>query len=198
MMASRGQEETKILRENLESQLERLIQQLADLEEVKDELDQSEYNDTKEETLEQLKEFNERLSKIMSGNMTLVDELGSMQLATQAAISEAFSTPEVIRMFARREPGQLKQRLAERERDYKLGHIHESQFKNDKKEILTALRQLGEKLTIEEIKFLDEEINNQRGKNFEKVTENSDNMEAVIKQATKQVNLGRPTANMPG
>lgn len=81
-MASRGQEETKILRENLESQLERLIQQLADLEEVKDELEQSEYNDTKEETLEQLKEFNERLSKIMSGNMTLVDELGSMQLVS--------------------------------------------------------------------------------------------------------------------
>lgn len=52
--------------------------------------------------------------------------------AIQTAISEAFSTPEVIRMFAKREPGQLKQRLAERERDFKLGHIHESQFKNDK------------------------------------------------------------------
>lgn len=81
-MGSRGQAETQKLRENLESQLERLIQQLADLEEVKDELDVSEYNDTKEETVEQLKEFNERLSKMMSGNMTLVDQLGLMQLVS--------------------------------------------------------------------------------------------------------------------
>ena len=131
-MGSRGQEETLKLKENLESQLERLIQQLADLEEVRDELDPSEYNDTKEETLEQLKEFNDRLSKMISGNMTLVDQLGLMQLATQAAISEAFSTPEVIRMFARREPGQLRQRLSERERDFKLGQIGNSQFTKDK------------------------------------------------------------------
>jgi len=31
--------------------------------------------------------------------------------ATQAAISEAFKTPEVIRMFAKKQPGQLRQRL---------------------------------------------------------------------------------------
>ncbi len=45
--------------------------------------------------------------------MTLVNELNRMQLAIQAAISEAFKTPEVIRMFARKQPGQLRNRLAE-------------------------------------------------------------------------------------
>lgn len=45
--------------------------------------------------------------------MTLVNELNRMQLAIQAAISEAFKTPEVIRMFAKKQPGQLRQRLAE-------------------------------------------------------------------------------------
>lgn len=79
-MGSRGQEETEKLKQNLESQLERLVQQLADLEEVRDELEPSEYSSTKEETLEQLKEFNERLSKMKSGNMTLVDQLDHMQL----------------------------------------------------------------------------------------------------------------------
>ena len=39
--------------------------------------------------------------------------------ATQAAISEAFKTPEVIRMFAKKQPGQLRQRL----NDVKLTHI---------------------------------------------------------------------------
>jgi hypothetical protein len=33
--------------------------------------------------------------------------------AIQAAISEAFKTPEVIRMFAKKQPGQLRDRLAE-------------------------------------------------------------------------------------
>ena len=33
--------------------------------------------------------------------------------AIQAAISEAFKTPEVIRLFAKKQPGQLRQRLTE-------------------------------------------------------------------------------------
>ena len=47
------------------------------------------------------------------GDMTLMDELSSMKLAVRAAISEAFKTPEVIRMFASRRPGDLRQKLIE-------------------------------------------------------------------------------------
>jgi hypothetical protein len=46
----------------------------------RDELSPEEYKEAKEETVEQLKEFNESLQKMMSGNMTLVDDLGAMQL----------------------------------------------------------------------------------------------------------------------
>ena len=42
-----------------------------------------------------------------------MDELSSMKLAVRAAISEAFKTPEVIRMFASRRPGDLRQKLVE-------------------------------------------------------------------------------------
>lgn len=45
-------------------------------------LDQSEYEETKNETMEQLREFNDSLSKMISGDMTLVDQLGSMQLVS--------------------------------------------------------------------------------------------------------------------
>lgn len=76
-------------------------------------LDADEYEETKTETLEQLKEFNASLAKMKGGDMTLVNELNRMQLAIQAAISEAFKTPEVIRMFAKKQPGQLRQRLGE-------------------------------------------------------------------------------------
>lgn len=33
--------------------------------------------------------------------------------AIQAAISQAFKTPEVIRLFAKKQPGQLRTRLGE-------------------------------------------------------------------------------------
>lgn len=42
-MASRGAKETDKLRQNLEEQLERLMAQLRDLEEMRDELDDEEY-----------------------------------------------------------------------------------------------------------------------------------------------------------
>ncbi|KAK6617442.1 hypothetical protein RUM43_014451 [Polyplax serrata] len=197
-MGSRGQEETEKLKQNLESQLERLVQQLADLEEVRDELEPSEYSSTKEETLEQLKEFNERLSKMKSGNMTLVDQLDHMQLAIQAAISEAFSTPEVIRMFSRREPKQLRQRLFENERDFKLGKLQEMQFHKCKREVLNALKQLGENLTDDEIKFLCQD-SQAKQTGFEKITEDSGNVEAVVKQLAKEVQyLNKAPAHVPG
>ena len=79
----------------------------------RDDLDADEYEETKRETLEQLKEFNESLTKMKGGDMTLVNEVNRMQLAIQAAISEAFKTPEVIRLFAKKQPGQLRQRLSE-------------------------------------------------------------------------------------
>lgn len=46
----------------------------------REELDDEEYEETKKETLEQLSEFNDSLKKIMTGDMTLVDELSGMQL----------------------------------------------------------------------------------------------------------------------
>ena len=45
--------------------------------------------------------------------MTLIDELSTMKLAVRAAISEAFKTPEVIRMFAAKRPGDLRQKLVQ-------------------------------------------------------------------------------------
>ncbi|XP_013969395.1 protein LZIC isoform X8 [Canis lupus familiaris] len=153
-MASRGKTETSKLKQNLEEQLDRLMQQLQDLEECREELDADEYEETKKETLEQLSEFNDSLKKIMSGNMTLVDELSGMQLAIQAAISQAFKTPEVIRLFAKKQPGQLRTRLAEMDRDLMVGKLERGLYTQQKVEILTALRKLGEKLTADDEAFL--------------------------------------------
>uniref|UniRef100_A0A087X7B2 Leucine zipper and CTNNBIP1 domain containing n=1 Tax=Poecilia formosa TaxID=48698 RepID=A0A087X7B2_POEFO len=171
-MASRGKSETSKLKQNMEEQLDRLMQQLQDLEECsREDLDEEEYEETKKETLEQLEEFNESLKKIMTGDMTLVDELGGMQLAIQAAISQAFKTPEVIRLFAKKQPGQLRTRLAEMDRDVMVGKMSRDVHTQQKMEILTALRKLGEKLTPEDDTFLAENATATLSQ-FEKVTAN--------------------------
>ncbi|OQR72835.1 protein LZIC-like [Tropilaelaps mercedesae] len=107
---SRGAVATSQLKAKLEEQLGRLVDQLADLEQERQDLDEEEYQETKEDTLEQLKEFQKSLNKMLKGDMTLVDSFSRLQLAIQAAISNAFQTPEIIRLFAKQQPQQLRLR----------------------------------------------------------------------------------------
>ncbi|KAL9971081.1 hypothetical protein ACROYT_G023567 [Oculina patagonica] len=185
-MTSRGQSETQKLKQNLGEQLDRLVAQLADLEECKEDLDEDEYEETKKETLEQLKEFKDTLDKFAAGNVTLVDEISSMQLAIQAAISEAFKTPEVIRLFAKKQPGQLRQRLAEMQRDLKTGHLSQAAYTQQAVEILTALKKLGEQLKPQEAEFLAVNTNAALS-TFEKVSENMGSGDKLLKVAGSQV-----------
>lgn len=185
-MTSRGQTETQKLKQNLEEQLDRLVAQLSDLEECKEDLDEDEYEETKKETVEQLKEFKETLEKFAAGNVTLVDEISSMQLAIQAAISEAFKTPEVIRLFAKKQPGQLRQRLAEMQRDLKTGHLSQAAYTQQAVEILTALKKLGEQLKPQEAEFLAENTNAALS-SFEKVSEKMGTGDKLLKVAGSQV-----------
>ncbi|XP_066251138.1 protein LZIC-like [Euwallacea similis] len=156
---SYGKTETEKLKQNVENQLDRLLEQLSDLESCKDSLDSLEYDETKEETMEQLKELNESLTKLVNGNISLVSSLGAIQLATQAAISQAFKTPEVIRLFGRREPKQLRERLKGIEEQIKLHKLTIEAGNPQKCEILVALRQLNEQLSREELQFLDQHTN---------------------------------------
>eukprot|EP00794_Sanderia_malayensis_P015294 gene15294-16871_t len=185
-MASRGKSETNKLKSNLEEQLDRLVAQLADLEECREDLDDEEYEETKTETLEQLKEFQQTLKKMMAGDMTLVDELSGMQLAIQAAISEAFKTPEVIKLFAKKQPGQLRQRFLELQRDQSLGKISQSSYNQQAVEILTALKKLGENLTPTEIDFLQRNTSKAM-QSFEKVSDQSGSGEKLLAVAGSQV-----------
>jgi len=52
----------------------------------REDLDEDEYEETKKDTLEQLKEFKVSLDKILAGNMTLVDDFNSMQLVRMKLI----------------------------------------------------------------------------------------------------------------
>ncbi|KAL0226391.1 hypothetical protein P9112_013715 [Eukaryota sp. TZLM1-RC] len=158
-MASRGVEETERLKKNIEAQLSRLFVQMEDLEELRDELDDEEYDITKADTLEQLQEFKKHLDRTLAGNISLVDQFSSVQLAIQAAISEAFKTPKVIQLFAAAQPKALRNHLHNLTRDAKLNKIPKPTFIEQKLEILVALQKLGDSLSEKEQHFLKKHYN---------------------------------------
>jgi len=146
------------LRQNVEDQVDRLCNQLADLEDYKKELEEDEYNDMKADTQSQLKEFEVKLQKMVAGDMTLQSELEATRAAVRAAISEAFKTPTVIRMFAKKEPAALRRRLTEIDRDMKLNKLDQTVGIEQAAEILVALRKLGEPLEPKEERFLQQHM----------------------------------------
>ncbi len=107
-----------------------------------------------QDTLTQLTEFQESLKQMTAGNMTLQSEFEAARQAVTAAISQAFKTPEVIRLFAKKEPAALRRRLADIDRDVKLGKIQFEEVSAQAAEILIALKKLGEKLEAKEEAFL--------------------------------------------
>ncbi|KOC69693.1 Protein LZIC [Habropoda laboriosa] len=174
-MGSHGKLETEKLRKNLEAQLDRLVQQLEDIKENRSSLDAEAYEEAMQLTKEDLQEFNESLQRMISGDTTLVDELGAIQLAIQAAIGEAFKTPAVIRMFGKRETSQLRDRLVQIDCDTKLGKLSKEASDHQRKGVLNALRQLGEKLEPQELQLLEKLMfSNIDTTSYVQVTENTE------------------------
>lgn len=76
-------------------------------------------------------------------------------------------------MFGKRETSQLRNRLTEIEYDMKLGKITKEVYDLQRAEVLNALRQLGEKLELQELQLLEKLMfNNIDTTNYEQVTEN--------------------------
>lgn len=200
------------LKESLETQLHRLVEQLADLNSLRDgqlaallrndgemsAADEEEFKLMEIETNEQLTAFTGQLERMTRDDVKLEDELGAMKMAIRAAIADAFKTPEVIRLFALQQPGQLRERLTIIQRDMMLQSKHQkANFSNTTTgvsknggsnkgererqrqqqeivEILTALRRLGEPLHDDEIDFL-KRHKTQTMADFEKIEDEEEN-----------------------
>ncbi|XP_055347507.1 protein LZIC-like [Paramacrobiotus metropolitanus] len=167
--ASRGKvdKETESLKKNLTEQLDRLMAQLVDLEteKAKGGIDADDFEEQRADTVEQLQELNDSLAKMQSGNLTLLNDIASMQLTIQTAIGNAFDTPEIMALFVAREPDQLRERLAMVERDRKVNKMSVETYNQQKGEILTALVKLRAALTPEEEAFL-RTVNSLQSKGF--------------------------------
>lgn len=153
-MVSRGEVETETLRQRVEYRLQGLCTQLRDLEENREVLDEDEYSYLKETTIEQLKECERQVELHQSGDMTLVDHISQIQLTIQHAVSEAFKTPEVLQMFADKQPQQLRSRLEDLEREQQLARVGQTEYNAKKLEILLALNKLGQPLAGDETEFI--------------------------------------------
>jgi hypothetical protein len=147
-------DETSRLKDLVERQLQRLLCQLKDLDELKDELTEQEIAETRSDTMEELNQFRDNLDRMIAGDMTLMDHLGAVRLATMAAINEAFKTPEIIRLFSNRETEQLRQSLARLQEDLHTKKIPQAAYDEKAIEILTALKSLNEPLSDEEAAYL--------------------------------------------
>ena len=124
---------------------------------------------------------------MISGDMTLVDELGAVQLATQSAISAAFKTPAVMRMFGKREPAQLRERLASIEREFRLGKLSKDVSERQRCEILNALKQLGEKLEPGELELIERLALGSIDANFVPVNDSPEKGEIALAIASREV-----------
>jgi len=149
-MASHGSNETERLKANIQDQLQRLLLQLQDLEDLRHELDDEEYTETKKDTLEQMEEFDAQLKKLMEGDMTLVSELGQLKLALRQAIAGAVQDNDSKTAFAKREPVALRAKLRTLQQDLKLGRVSDGAYRTQALEAVVRLKKLGEELTADE------------------------------------------------
>lgn len=77
-------------------------------------------------------------------------------------------------MFGKREPTRLKEHLSQIDRDVKLGKLNKETADRQRGEILSALRQLGEKLEPSELQLLERlSSNNVDTDKYVQVTENA-------------------------
>lgn len=180
--------QTEKLKGNVEEQLERLVKQLEDLEQYREDLEPEEYQETKAETLEQMREFQSSLAKLAAGDLSLTDYFAAIQLSIHAALSEVFKTPEVILMFAKKQPEQLRLKLATIQRDAKLGKLSSQQAHAQQVEVLGALKGLGEILSTEEANLL-EKTNSVSLQQFIKVSTNPDSKGKLLALAENSLSL---------
>lgn len=74
--------QTDVLRNNLHTQLDRLLDQLTDLDQIKSDMDAAEYDEARQDTVDQLEDFSKSLEKMKNGagGLSLLDEVQRIQL----------------------------------------------------------------------------------------------------------------------
>lgn len=126
--------------ENLENQLFRLVDQVKDLKECKEELPSDEFGFLKDEIVEQSKKFSENLDRTRLGDLVLNSKLFELKLSLRKAIGDVFTNYEMDTIFGVHDE-KLLQQIIKLEEEYKLKLIDQSSFMNKKSMLLVKLQE---------------------------------------------------------
>ena len=98
------------LSKNIQEQLDRLLTQLNDLDELKEEVSQSEYDEIKADTLKQITEFEAFLERSNAGDMGLT-QVTEASKRLQEAKEKMFGISDLKKTFESKESSQIRDRL---------------------------------------------------------------------------------------
>lgn len=129
------------LMEYLEMELHRLVDQLKDLEDCKDELSSEEFDYIKDDALEQVQEFSKSINDYQKKNSSMLNRFTELKDALRQAIGESFNAQDMIEMFGIHD-GELLQKLIKLEEDYRLNKIDRDFFLDERAKILLKIQDL--------------------------------------------------------
>jgi hypothetical protein len=77
----------------------------------------------KEETLDQIKDFSDSLTRMTKGDLSIDTKISQMRKEIRAAIANSFNTVEMIKMFGLQNANELERKLLDVDEEYKLKRI---------------------------------------------------------------------------
>jgi hypothetical protein len=110
-----------------------------------------EYLELKNEFLDQTKEFNEALERLSKGDLSI----NNMKNELRKAISIAFNTVDIIRIFGLRCTDELELQLNSLNEDYKLKRITTQDMEQKRLELLNKLKSINATLSKDDLDFLE-------------------------------------------
>ena len=146
--------EDETLLKNVLDEIERLNNQLKDLETYKDDFTPEEIEETKKETLEKLIETTKLLEKMKSGNVTTVTKVEQAKKQLQKAIAENYHVKDLVNSYLSNETEFLREKLNSVMRLNALKKINDQEFNSQVIQILEIINK-NTKLNDEEQKLYD-------------------------------------------
>ena len=162
-------------------EINRLNNQLKDLETYKDDFTPEEIEQMKKETLDQLIETKNRLDKLKSGEMTTMTKLDEARNKLNEVLSENYKVKDLISLYLNTETSVLRDKLKSLSRQLSLNKITIEEYNTSVIQILEIIAK-NDKLNEEEQKLYD----NLKKKNMNQLQEDKGIDKEKIEQNISQ------------
>lgn len=128
------------LLENLENQLFRLVDQVKDLKDCREELSPDEFSLIKDEIVDQSQQFSEQINHLHMRDIVLNSNFFELKLSLRKAIGDLFNSYEMQKIFGAHDEKLLSQ-VMKLEEEFKMKLINQSSFTNKKSMLLVKMQE---------------------------------------------------------